>query len=88
MVRRAAAVEPTVDVIDFPQTPVRDEPDPGREKIEALADIICGGGNEAVAALLVLMGALQNSADPRTLAQTAKHCAFTRCGELNVFGMV
>jgi len=34
------------------------------------------------------MGALQNSADPTILANTVKHFAFTRCGELNAFGMV
>ena len=59
-----------------------------REKIEALADIICNGGEESSAALFVLMGALQNSAEPKALAHVVKHFAFTRCGELNVFGMV
>jgi hypothetical protein len=34
------------------------------------------------------MGTLQNSTDPAVLANTVKHFAFTRCGELNVFGMV
>ena len=34
------------------------------------------------------MGTLQNSADPTVLAHTVKHFAFTRCGELNVHGMV
>jgi len=66
----------------------RDEADSGREKIEALAEIICGAGNESAAALLVLMGTLQNSADPTVLANSVKHFAFTRCGELNVYGMV
>jgi hypothetical protein len=65
-----------------------DEADSSREKIEALAEIICGGGNDSAAALFVLMGTLQNSADPAVLAHTVKHLAFTRCGELNVFGMV
>lgn len=59
-----------------------------REKIEALAEIICGAGNESAAALFVLMGTLQNSHEPEALANTVKHFAFTRCGELNVFGMV
>ena len=58
------------------------------EKIEALAEIICGGGNNAPAALLVLMATLENAPDPQSLAHAAKHFAFTRCGELNVFGMV
>ena len=38
--------------------------------------------------MFVLMGTLQNSADPEAVANTAKHFAFTRCGELNLFGMV
>ena len=79
MVRRADAGEAIVDTADA---------DSSREKIEALADIICGAGNDSAAALFVLMGTLQNSADPTVLANTVKHFAFTRCGELNVFGMV
>ena len=73
---------------DMTETPESDEADSCREKIEALAEIICGAGDHAAAALLVLMGMLQNSSDPETLANTAKHFAFTRCGELNAFGMV
>lgn len=61
---------------------------PEREKIEALAEIICSGGDKPAAALLVLMGMLQNSTEPTALAHTVKHFAFTRCGELNVNGMV
>jgi hypothetical protein len=34
------------------------------------------------------MGTLENSTHPKLLANTAKHFAFTRCGELNLFGMV
>jgi hypothetical protein len=45
-------------------------------------------GKESAAALFVLMGALQNSPDPEAIANTAKHFAFTRCGEFNVFGIV
>ena len=59
-----------------------------REKIEALADIICGAGDKAAGALFVLMGTLQNSTEPEALAHAAKHFAFTRCGELNLYGMV
>jgi hypothetical protein len=58
------------------------------DTIEALVEIICGSGEEATAALLVLMGTLQNSTEPKALANTAKHVAFTRCGELNLYGMV
>ena len=65
-----------------------DEAEPGREKIEALVDIICGAGQQSAAALFVLMGKLQDATDPETFAHIAKHFAFTRCGELNAFGMV
>ena len=34
------------------------------------------------------MGTLQVSTEPEAIANTVKHFAFTRCGELNVFGMV
>jgi len=59
-----------------------------KEKIEALAEIICSAGEDSAAALLVLMGAFQDSGDPRVIANTVKHFAFTRCGELNFCGMV
>ena len=58
------------------------------EKIGPLAEMICRGGEEAAAALLVLMATLENSTDPKALANLAKHLAFTRCGELNLNGMV
>src|SRR5690349_21003858 len=61
---------------------------PHEEKVEALAEILCRAGGESAAALFVLMGTLENSAHPKLLANTAKHCAFTRCGELNLFGIV
>ena len=38
--------------------------------------------------MLVLMATLENATHPKALANTAKHIAFTRCGELNLFGMV
>jgi len=34
------------------------------------------------AALLVLMATIENSTHPKVLANTAKHLAFTRCGEV------
>jgi hypothetical protein len=34
------------------------------------------------------MAALENAEHPKLLANTVKHFAFTRCGELNVGGMV
>ena len=83
MVRRADAGEPIVD-----KTSETNEDDSRREKIETLIGMICGAGGEASSALLVLMAMLQNSADPNAVANTAKHLAFTYCGELNVNGMV
>lgn len=61
------------------------------EKIEALTKMICRKGDEPgtrAAALLVLIATLENSSHPKALANTAKHFAFTRCGELNLYGMV
>ena len=70
-------------------TNTRDDDDRSTvKKIEALTEIICRSGGESAAALFVLMGTLQSSAQPEVLANAAKHYAFTRCGELNVFGMV
>jgi len=34
------------------------------------------------------MGTLADSTHPEVLANTAKHFAFTCCGELNVYGIV
>jgi hypothetical protein len=62
--------------------------DHSTEKVKALTEIICCGGEESAAALFVLMGTLQDAADPKAIANAAKHVAFTRCGELNVFGIV
>jgi hypothetical protein len=88
LVRRADAGESIIGTIDFAQTPDADEDDSSEEKIEALAEIICRAGDESAAALLVLMGMLENSTHPKVLANTAKHLAFTRCGESNLYGMV
>ena len=88
LVRRANDGERIIDTTDFSQTHATNEADPSREKLEALAEIICGAREEAAGALFVLMGTLQNSADPQALANAVKHFAFTRCGELNLFGMV
>jgi hypothetical protein len=59
-----------------------------REKIERLVEIICGAGDEPAAALFVLMGVVQHSTECDALAHTAKHIAFTHCGDRNVYGMV
>lgn len=63
-------------------------PTSSTEKIEALAEMICQAGEESAAALFVLMGMMQNSPEPEALANAAKHLAFTRCGEFNLYGMV
>jgi len=90
-VRRADSGEnlvDTIDTIDFTETPQSIEDELSEEKIEALAEMICRGGDEPAAALLVLMGMLENSTHPKVIANTAKHFAFTRCGESNLYGMV
>ena len=88
IVRRAGAGENIIDSTDFSLEPQFNEDDSHEEKVEALADIICRAGDEAAAALFVLMGTLEDSSDPKLLANTVKHFAFTHCGESNLFGMV
>ena len=86
LVRRADAGERIIDTIDFSQIPETN--DSNEEKIEALTEMICRAGGEPAAALLVLMATLESVTNPKVLANAAKHFAFTRCGELNVYGMV
>ncbi len=88
LVRRADAGERIIDTTVFSETSEDNDDDSNEEKIEALAEIICETGDEAAAALFVLMGTLENSTHPKLLANTAKHFAFTRCAELNLYGMV
>lgn len=88
IVRRAGAGEKIIDSVDFTLEPDANEDDQNNERVEALAEIICLAGDESAAALFVLMGTLENSSDPKLLANTVKHFAFTRCGESNLFGMV
>ena len=91
LVRRADAGEAILDRMDFSETPGTSQAGFNEDKIEALAEMICRAGDEAEtksAALLVLMSTLENSTHPKALANTAKHIAFTHCGELNVNGMV
>ena len=86
LVRRADAGETVIDSAGFLKTSSIDE-----EKIAALAEMICRAGDEAgtkSAALLVLMSTLENASHPKALANLAKHFAFTRCGDLNLNGMV
>ena len=91
LVRRADAGETIGDTLDFEETPETNNDDPNVEKIELLTEIICRAGDEPgikSAALLVLMATVENSSYPKALANSAKHLAFTHCGELNLYGMV
>ena len=88
LVRRADAGEPIID--DSHLLQANDEIST-EEKLEQLAAMICQAGDlpeTRSAALLVLMSTLENSTEPKVLANHVKHIAFTRCGELNCFGMV
>ena len=58
------------------------------EKIEELAEIICGANDRCAAALVVLMRTLEKSTYPKPLVNKAKHFAFARCAEANLLGMV
>ena len=88
LVWRADAGERITDTTEFSLARETNEEDSIEERIEALANIICRAGDEPAAALFVLMGTLENSTDPKLLANAAKHLAFTRCGESNLYGMV
>ena len=88
LVRRANAGEPIID--DSHLLQLNDEIST-EEKVERRAAMICqpcGQPETRSAALLVLMSTLENSTEPKVLANYVKHIAFTRCGELNCFGMV
>src|SRR5690242_11861440 len=91
LIRRADEGETALEAIDFSQKPDTREQDLSDKRVRALADIICRDGDEheaKSAALLVLMSSIEDSAYPKSLANTAKHLAFARCGELNVYGIV
>ena len=88
LVRRADAGE---DVVENMQSLESEADDASEEKIAALTEIICRGGDEPEtksAALVVLMAAVENATHPKALANIAKHIAFSRCGELNSCGVV
>ena len=91
LVRRADAGEAIVDDLDFEEPFETNNDDSNEERLEALTELICRDGDEPgtrAAALLVLMATIENSAHPKALANASKHLAFTRCGELNIYGMV
>ena len=90
LVRRVDAGE-SIETVDLSQTHDPNADSSREEKVEALTAIICRAGDEPEtksAALLVLMATLEKAAHPKALANTAKHLAFTRCGELNACGIV
>ena len=93
LVRRKDAGQNILDAFHFSQTSEKqphqsDQDALSEDKIEALAEIICRGADESPVALLVLMRMFENSTQPYVLANTVKHFAFTRCGELNFDGFV
>ncbi len=85
---RSANTGERIDTFDFSQESEIDEVDPREEKIESLVEIICEAGDRPAAALLVLMATLENSPHPKVLINTATHFAFTRCSDLNLYGLV
>jgi len=88
LVRRADAGEPIIDDSHLLEA---NEQISDEDKLERLAEMISQAGDQAesrAAALLVLMSTLENSTQPKVLANYVKHFAFTRCGELNCYGMV
>ena len=88
LVRRADSGEALIDITDFSPATEINEDYSIEAKIEVLAEIICAAGDEPAAALFVLMGTLEHSLQSKLLANTAKHFAFTCCGESNLYGMV
>lgn len=89
--RRANAGNSVVEALQRSEISETNEDDLSEERVEALAEIICRAGDKPEtksAALFVLMGAIEHSNDPKLLANTAKHFAFSRCGEFNLYGMV
>ena len=58
------------------------------EKVEELAEIICGANDSCAAALVVLMRILEKSTHAKPLLTKAKHLAFARCAEANLLGLV
>jgi len=87
LVRRAEAGESVTDNIAATNTP---EDHLTEQRVDAMAEMICQAHDPDIraAALLLLMSAVENAEDPKSLANNLKHYAFNRCGELNVFGMV
>jgi len=87
LVRRAGAGESVTDNIAATNTP---EDHSTEQRVDDMAEMICRAHDPDIraAALLLLMSAVENAEDPKSLANNVKHYAFTRCGEMNVYGMV
>lgn len=91
LVRRADVGENLIEALDRSEISESNDDVSMEQKISALTEIICRAGNEhqtASAALFVLMGTIEDSRNPKLLANSAKHLAFNHCGELNLNGMV
>jgi len=88
LVQRAEAGENIIDTFESLRTLEANEDDSTLKEIEALAEIICRAGDEPTAALFILMETVENSAHPEVFTSRAKHVAFSRCGELQVYEMV
>jgi hypothetical protein len=91
LVRRADAGETICDTVDFSQTPDASQAPSSDGRVEALVEMICRAGDEPetkTAVLLVLLATIEDAKHPKAVANSAKHLAFTRCGELNLFSMV
>jgi hypothetical protein len=88
LVSRAEGGENIVNTFESLRTLVPIEDESVLRKVEALAEIIARSGDEPTAALFILMETLEHSTDPKVLASTAKHVAFSRCGELHVYKMI
>ena len=85
---RVEAGEKIAETFDFSQSANPNEQHSSDHKCEALTEITYRAGHEPAAALLVLMARLENATHPKALANSAKHFAFTSCGELNLYGIV
>jgi hypothetical protein len=88
LVQRAEAGENIVDTFESLGTLEAHEDDSTLRKIEALTEIICRAGDEPTAALFILMETVESSARPKVFTSRAKHVAFSRCGELQVYELL
>ena len=85
LVRRANSGERVNGTFDFSQTSDTqqrtaskhaEKRDESKERLEALAELICGAGDEAAGALLILMGTLENSVQPEVIVNAREAFCF------------